>query len=82
MRVTPIGPDPAKRVVRRRVRPAGGRVVRRKRLSRPRVLAFFAKLPRCWVGMEAGGGAPCRASGIGKLGHAVRLMPASCGRPP
>ena len=52
MRVTPIGPDPAKRVVRWRVRPAGGRVVRRKRLSRPRVLAFFAKLPRCWVGME------------------------------
>jgi transposase len=32
--------------------------------------------------MEAGGGAHCRASGTGKLGHAVRLMPASCGRPP
>ena len=32
---------------------AAGEVVVRRRLSRGRILAFFEKLPRCLVGMEA-----------------------------
>ena len=39
------------------------------------VLAFFAKLPPCLVGMEACGTSHHWAREIGTLGHEVRLMP-------
>jgi transposase len=38
-------------------------------------LAFFAKLPRCLIGMEACATAHYWAREIGKLGHDVRLIP-------
>lgn len=81
MQITTIGLDLAKHVFQLHGIDAGGRVVLRKRLSRPRLLEFFANLPPCLVGMEACGGAHFWAREIGKLGHEVRLMPASYVRP-
>ena len=50
------------------------RLVARK-LRRKEVLAFFAKLPACLVGMEPCGSAHYWAREIAKLGHTVKLMP-------
>jgi transposase len=58
-----------------------GKVVLRKRLSRGQVLAFFANLPRCVIGLEACGGAHFWARELTKLGHEVRLMPPQYVRP-
>jgi transposase len=46
----------------------------RKRLTRKKVLAFMANLPRCVVGMEACGSAHYWAREIQKLGHEVKLI--------
>src|SRR5215470_3168114 len=59
---------------RRRCR---GRGRRRPEVRRKEVLAFFAKLPPCLVGMEACGSAHYWAREISKLGHTVKLMPPS-----
>src|SRR5262249_1347954 len=53
---------------------AEGKVVVARKLRRKEVLAFFAKLPPCLVGMEACGSAHYLAREIAKLGHAVKLM--------
>ena len=45
-------------------------------LRRAQVLAFFSKLPRCLVGMEACATAHYWARELRALGHEVRLMPA------
>jgi transposase len=52
-----------------------GRVVLRRRLARGKVLAFFANLPRCRIGLEACGGAHHWARELRALGHDARLMP-------
>ena len=52
-RVTTIGLDIAKSVFQVHGVDAAGEVVVRRRLTRRKVLAFFAKLPPCLVGMEA-----------------------------
>jgi transposase len=44
-------------------------------LRRAQVLAWFARLPRCLVGMEACATAHHWARELGKLGHEVRLIP-------
>src|SRR5579872_3957456 len=54
---------------------AGGAVVIQRRLTRGRLLAFFAKQPGCLVGMEACAAAHHWARELQKLGHRVRLMP-------
>jgi transposase len=59
---------------------ASGQVVRRK-LPRPKVLAFFANLPRAIIGLEACGGAHHWARELAALGHEPRLMPARYVRP-
>jgi transposase len=51
-----------------------GVVVRRK-LRRKNVVAFFASLPPCLIGMEACGSAHYWARELRALGHEVRLMP-------
>lgn len=51
--ITTIGLDIAKSVFQVHGIDATGEVVVRRRLSRGRILAFFEKLPRCLVGMEA-----------------------------
>ena len=56
MRVTTIGLDPAKTVFQVHDADGRGRVVFRKRLTGSKLLAFFANLPMCVVGMEASAG--------------------------
>jgi Transposase len=56
MQVTTIGLDIAKSVFQVHRMDERGRVVLRKRLARAKVLAFFANLPPCRIGLEACGG--------------------------
>jgi len=51
--ITTIGLDIAKSVFQVHGVDAGGQVVIRRQLKRRSVLAFFQKLPRCLVGIEA-----------------------------
>jgi transposase len=81
MQVTTIGLDIAKNVFQVHGVDHHGTVVLRKRLSRGKVLAFFANLPRCVFGLEACGGAHYWARELTKLGHEVRLMPPQYVRP-
>ena len=75
MQVTTIGLDLAKSVFQVHGTDSRGRVVLRKRLTRGKLLEFFANLPACLVGMEACGGAHHWARELRALGHEVRLMP-------
>lgn len=58
-----------------------GKVVARRRLSRPKLVAWLANLPPCVSGMEASCGAHHLARRRRALGHDVRLMPAQYVRP-
>jgi len=69
-----IGLDIAKQSFQVHGVDAQGKVVIRKQLSRSKVLAYFAHLPPCLVGLEACGGAHYWARELGKLGHEVRLL--------
>ncbi len=75
MQAITIGLDIAKSVFQVHCIDERGRVVLRKRLARARVLAFFANLAPCRVGLEACGGAHYWARELIKLGHDARLMP-------
>ena len=77
MEITTIGLDIAKRMFQAHGVDAQGRAVLRRRLQRAEVLAFFEKLPRCLVGIEACGTAHHWAREIAAFGHEVKLMPAS-----
>lgn len=48
----------------------------RKTLARNKVLAYFAQLPQCLIGMEACGGAHYWARQLTKFGHTVKLIAA------
>ena len=74
--VTTIGLDLAKHVFQVHGVDANGATVLRKQLRRSQVLAFFSRLPRCLVGLEACATAHYWARELGALGHEVRLMPA------
>ena len=76
MQITTIGLDIAKNVFQVHGIDANEKVVIRKRLRRSQVIAFFAALPPCLVGMEACATAHYWARELTKLGHEVRLMPA------
>src|SRR5690349_17762160 len=69
-----IGLDLAKSVFQVHGVDAQGKVVVTKRLRRDAVLAFFANLPVCVVGMEACAGSHFWARELTRLGHTVRLM--------
>ena len=73
--VTTIGLDLAKRVFQVHGVDAAGVVMVRRALRRQQVLAFFAKLPRCLVGIEACATAHYWARELASLGHDVRLIP-------
>jgi transposase len=76
MQVTTIGLDIAKNVFQVHGIDAKEKVVVRKQLRRSQVIAFFAALPPCLIGMEACATAHYWARELRKLGHEVRLMPA------
>ena len=74
--VTTVGLDLAKSVFQVHGIDADGAAVLRKQVRRAQVLAFFSRLPRCLVGMEACATSHYWARELQALGHEVRLMPA------
>src|SRR3984893_8808671 len=79
--VTTVGLDLAKHVFQVHGVDASGRVIVAKAFRRKDVLAFFAQLPACLVGMEACGSAPHWARELIKLGHDARMMPPAYVKP-
>jgi transposase len=73
--VSTIGLDLAKKVFQVHGVDASGSVAIRRSLRRARVLSFFAKLPRCLVGLEACASAHYWGRELRELGHEVRLIP-------
>jgi transposase len=74
MNSTTIGLDIAKNVFQVHGVDAHGKVTLRKQLKRSQVLAFFANLPPCRIGLEACSGAHYWARELIKLGHDARLI--------
>jgi transposase len=70
-----IGLDLGKSVFQVHGVDAGGAVVVQRRLTRSKLLAYFAKQPACLVGMEACAAAHHWGRELRKLGHSVRLIP-------
>src|SRR5664279_3306026 len=79
--VTTVGVDLAKHVFQVHGIDASGRVIIAKALRRKDVLAFFAQLPQCLVGMEACSSAHHWARELIKLGHDARMMPPAYVKP-
>ena len=75
--VITIGLDIAKNVFQVHCVDSGGAVVIRKRVSRLKVLEFFAGLPSCLVGIEACPSAHHWGRELQSLGHTVKLLPPS-----
>ena len=73
--ITTIGLDLAKRVFQVHAVDAAGAVVTRRQLKRRQVVPFFAKLPRCLIGLEACGTSHHWGRTLQALGHEVRLIP-------
>ena len=76
-RAKTIGIDLAKNVFAIHGIDEHGNVAVRRELRRAQMLALFAKLEPCLIGMEASAGAHYWARELRKFGHDVRLMPAS-----
>ena len=74
-KVTIVGLDLAKLVFQVHGADKEGRPVVRKKLRRGQVLAFFAGLSPCLIGLEACASAHYWARELRALGHAVRLIP-------
>lgn len=70
-----VGIDLAKTVFQLHGATAGGEVVFRRKLTRARLPAFIAALPRCIVAMEACAGAHHWGRLFVASGHEVRLVP-------
>src|SRR5450755_4607358 len=79
--ITTIGLDIAKSVFQVHGVDAGGQVLIRRQLKRRFVLAFFAKLPACLVGIEACSSSHHWSRELKALGHTVRLMPPAYVKP-
>lgn len=75
--VSTIGLDIAKSVFQVHGVDVDGTVMIRKRISRAKMLEFFAALPPCLVGIEACPSAHHWSRRLQALGHTVRLMPPS-----
>src|SRR5882672_12421553 len=73
--VSTIGLDLAKKVFQVHGVDAAGEAVVQRTVRRSRVVAYFAKLPPCLIGMEACATAHYWARELGKLGHKVKLIP-------
>jgi transposase len=79
--VTTIGLDIAKSVFQVHGIDIEDRVIIRRQLRRRYVLAFFAKLPPCLVGIEACASSHHWSRELKALGHTVRLMPPAYVKP-
>jgi transposase len=79
--ITTIGLDIAKSVFQVHGVDAQGQVAIRRQLKRRYVLAFFAKLPSCLVGIEACASSHHWSRELKALGHTVRLMPPAYVKP-
>ena len=75
-KITTVGLDLAKNVFHTLCCDARGKVVKKRMLRRGEVIAFFANLERCLIGMEACASAHYWARQLKALGHEVRLVPA------
>ena len=74
MQITTIGIDLAKHVFQLHGVGSDGSVILRRRLRRSQMIAFFAQLPSCLVGMEACSTAHHGAlRELSELGHKVKL---------
>jgi transposase len=79
--ITTIGLDIAKHVFHAHGADATGRAVFSRRLTRGKLLDFFASQPRCVVALEACGGAHHWARELQAMGHEVRLIPPAYVKP-
>jgi transposase len=79
--VTTIGLDIAKNVFQVHGVDAAGAVVVVKSVRRGQLLAFFASLPSCLVGIEACSSAHHWARALIAMGHRVKLMPPAYVKP-
>ncbi len=79
--VSTIGLDIAKTVFHAHGADARGQMVFSRRLTRVKLLEFFAAQPRCVVALEACGGAHHWAREIASLGHEVKLIPPAYVKP-
>ncbi len=79
--VSMIGLDIAKAVFHAHGADARGQMVFSRRLTRAKLLEFFAAQPRCVVALEACGGAHHWAREITSLGHEVKLIPPAYVKP-
>jgi transposase len=79
--VTTIGLDIAKHVFHAHGVDERGRAIFSKRISRAKLLDFFAAQPSCKVALEACGGAHHWARQLTQLGHEVRLIPPAYVKP-
>jgi transposase len=74
MKITRTGLDIAKQVFQVHGVDEHDKARLRKRLSRGKVLEFFAQLPPCEIGIEACGSAHYWSRELTKLGHTVKLI--------
>ncbi len=79
--VSIIGLDIAKHVFHAHGADVKGRAMFSKRISRGKLLDFFATQPSCTVALEACGGAHHWARQLARLGHEVRLIPPAYVKP-
>jgi transposase len=79
--IATIGLDIAKSVFQVHGVDAAGQVVVRRQLKRRQVLAFFAKLAPCLIGIEACASSHYWARELQALGHTVRLIPPAYVKP-
>ena len=81
MKITTIGLDLAKNVFHVVSCDAHGKIIKRKMLRRSGLLAWFANLPPCLIGMESCASAHHWARALQAQGHQVKLIPAQHVRP-
>jgi transposase len=79
--VTTVSLDIAKSVFQVHGVDVAGQVVVRRQLKRRQGIAFFQKLPRCLVGIEACASSHHWSRELQGLGHSLRLMPPAYVKP-